>query len=113
MKMSLTERLEEFAREMKDWETRKTSVVGVEIAKLPKKGDKVNLALKIIPTDENGKPLKRKGIFLTSFDQWKALKTILADERAEELIKAIDEIRKQQETDEKAEEGENEEVFEL
>lgn len=35
--MSLKERLEQFAQEMKDWETRKTSIMGVEIAKLPLK----------------------------------------------------------------------------
>ncbi|MHA1115909.1 MAG: hypothetical protein K9W45_07585 [Candidatus Heimdallarchaeum aukensis] len=109
--MSLKERLEQFAQEMKDWETRKTSIMGVEIAKLPSKEGELNLALKIIPTDEEGKPLKRKGVFITSLEQWDSMKRIFNDEKATELIENIEKMRQKREIKEDKED--TGEVFEL
>ncbi|MHA1302671.1 MAG: hypothetical protein ACTSQE_00295 [Candidatus Heimdallarchaeaceae archaeon] len=110
--MSLIERLEEFAMEMQDWEARKTSIFGVEITKLPSKGQKVNLGLKVVPTDEEGKPLKRKGIFITSLEQWESMRRIFNDEKALELIETIDKIRQKNQQRE-TEKDESEGVFEL
>ena len=109
---NLIERLEKFAEEMKDWETRKTTVLGVEIAKLPPKGDRINLALKITPTDEEGKVLKRKAMFVTNMDQWEALKRVFSDEKALELMEAIEDMRQKNQPEPKESE-ESDEVFEL
>ena len=108
---NLAERLEKFAEEMKDWETRKTSVEGVEIAKLPSKGGQINLSLKIMPTDEEGKALKRKAIFVTSLEQWEELSKIFKDDKAKELMEAIEEMKNQGKTP--VQDDEDKEVFEL
>jgi hypothetical protein len=48
----------------------------------------------LIPVNEDGTPLKRKGIFITSIEQWESFKSILNNEKAHDLIKNIDNIRK-------------------
>jgi len=110
---NIVERLEKFAEEMKDWETRKTTVLGVEIAKLPPKGGKMVLALKITPTDEEGKQLKRKALFITNLDQWEAMKNVFNDEKALELMEAIEEMRTKGEPEKTDDTEEKEEVFKL
>ena len=98
---------------MKDWDKKKTSVLGVTIVKLPSKGDEPSFGLEIIPVNEAGIPLKRrgKGLFVTSLEQWEAFKDIFNDEKALDLIKSIDEMRKTRLTT--VEESTEEEVFEV
>ena len=113
MTSSLVKRLKEFGKEMKDWDKKKTSVLGVTIVKLPSKGDEPSFGLEIIPVNEAGIPLKRrgKGLFVTSLEQWEAFKDIFNDEKALDLIKSIDEMRKTRLTT--VEESIEEEVFEV
>ena len=47
MTSSLINRLKEFGKEMKDWDKKKTSVVGVTIVKLPSKTDEPSFGLEI------------------------------------------------------------------
>jgi len=86
MTTDLTDRLKEFGEEMKDWDKKKTSVSGVTIVKLPTKGDDANFGLEIIPAREDGTPLKRKGLFVTSLEQWEAFKEIFTNPK-EQLLK--------------------------
>ncbi|MHA1344767.1 MAG: hypothetical protein ACTSVO_06675 [Candidatus Heimdallarchaeaceae archaeon] len=94
MTVDLIERLKEFGKKMKDWDKMKTSVTGVSIVKLPTKGEDLNFGLELIPVNEDGVPLKRKGVFITSLEQWESFKLLLNDEKAFDLIKNIDEMRK-------------------
>jgi hypothetical protein len=95
MTVDLIERLKEFGKKMKDWDKMKTSVTGVSIVKLPTKGDDLNFGLELIPVNEDGAPLKRKGVFITSLEQWESFKSLLNNEKAHDLIKNIDGMRKQ------------------
>lgn len=95
MTVDLIERLKEFGKKMKDWDKMKTSVVGVSIVKLPTKGEDLNFGLELIPVNEDGTPLKRKGVFITSLEQWESFKSILNNEKAHDLIKNIDGMKKQ------------------
>ena len=113
MTSSLINRLKEFGKEMKDWDKKKTSVVGVTIVKLPSKTDEPSFGLEIIPVNEDGVPLKRKGkgLFITSLEQWSAFKDIFNNEKAHDLINSINEIRRSRLA--VVEETEEEEVFEV
>lgn len=113
MTVDLVNRLKEFGKKMKDWDKMKTSVVGVSIVKLPNKGDELNFGLELIPVNEEGIPLKRKGkgLFITSLEQWEAFKSLLNNKKAQDLIVNIDSMKKPKITKEDSEE--NEEVFEV
>jgi len=89
MTTDLTDRLKEFSKEMKDWDKKKTSVSGVAIVKLPTKGDDTNFGLEIIPVREDGIPLKRKGLFVTSLEQWEAFKEIFTNPKLLILFKVL------------------------
>ena len=91
--MSLKERLEQYAESMKDWERIRTSISGVSIVKLPSKSGEKRLALEVNPVDEEGNPIKRKGLYITNKEQWLAFKEIFDDTKALELIESIDELK--------------------
>lgn len=113
MTAGLKNRLTEFGKEMKDWDKKKTSVIGVNIVKLPSKGEDPSFGLEIIPVNKEGIPLKRKGkgLFITSLEQWEAFKDIFNNDKALDLIKSINDMRKTRLSTE--EEEEEEEVFEV
>lgn len=111
MTADLTEKLKEFGKEMNDWEKKKTNVSGVTIVKLPSKGDEINLGLEIVPIREDGSPLKRKGFYVTSLEQWEAFKEIFNDPKAFDLIQSINNLRTPRTST--TEETEEEEVFEV
>jgi hypothetical protein len=113
MTSGLLDRLKEFGKEMKDWDKKKTSVSGVTIVKLPSKGDEPSFGLEIIPINEAGIPLKRKGkgLFITSLEQWEAFKEIFNNDKALDLINSINDLRRTRVA--VAEEAADEEVFEV
>ncbi|MBY9001115.1 MAG: hypothetical protein KGD64_09385, partial [Candidatus Heimdallarchaeota archaeon] len=89
----------------------KTSVPGVSIVKLPTKNEDLNFGLELLPVNEDGTPLKRKGVFITSLEQWEAYKMLLNDPKAQDLITNIDDMRKQKAV--KSVSEDNGEVLEL
>lgn len=95
MTVDLIARLKEFGKKMNDWDKMKTSVPGVSIVKLPTKGEELNFGLELNPVREDGTLLKRKGVFITSLEQWNSFRSLLNNEKAEDLIKNIDEMRQQ------------------
>lgn len=108
MSSSLINRLREYASSMKDWDKIKTSVEGVSLVKMPG-GEK--LSLEIIPLNEEGNPLKRKGLFVTSIEQFEAFKNIFIDEKAHDLITGIDALIEKKVITKDS--SEKEDVFEL
>ncbi len=111
MTVDLIERLKEFGKKMKDWDKMKTSVLGVSIVKLPTKGEDLNFGLELIAVNEDGTTLKKKGVYITSLEQWESFKSILNNEKAHDLIKNIDNMRKQKAVTNTSED--NGEVLEL
>ena len=54
--------------------------------------------------------MKRKGLYVTSLDQWESFKEIFNNEKALELIQAIDKLKAKPEQEQSTE---SEEVFKL
>jgi hypothetical protein len=110
MSTNLVERLKKYGKDMADWEKMRTSVAGVSIVKLPSKGDDLNFGLEINPVNKEGNPVKRKGLYITSLDQWEAFKELFVNPKAFDLITNIDELRKERTSESPEESGE---VFEI
>jgi len=110
--MSIKDRLLKFSEELEDWEKIRTSIPGVSIVKLPTRGSAVRLALEVVPTDEEGNPLKRKGIYITSIQQWNSLKEIFSNPKGLELINSIEEL-KGEKSRKQPEEKDEEPILEL
>ncbi len=95
--MSLAEKLKEHLENGKDWEKLKTPVEGVFVVKMPAKGRfKAKLAVEINPGN------KRKGLYITSFDQFQAFMEVFSNQKMSELVKSMDEVNG---VEGKAEEG--------
>jgi hypothetical protein len=91
----MKEKLEAKLRDMEDWEKTATTVPGVKIIKIPEnKFTPARLAIEMIPVDDKGKQLKKKGILVISnkdlFDRYKKL---FENEKVIELINSIDQLR--------------------
>ncbi|NPD87244.1 MAG: hypothetical protein HGN29_00880 [Asgard group archaeon] len=110
MSTNLVERLKKYGKDMSDWERMRTSVTGVSIVKLPSKSEDLNFGLELLPVKEDGIPVKKKGLFITSTDQWEAFKELFNSSKAFDLITTISELKKERAV-EPAEESE--EVFEI
>ena len=82
----LVEDLKKTFEHAEDWETKKTSIPGIFIVKMPKR-DEVRLAFN--PPNDDGKPSKRKGFFFDSIEEVEAAKRAFTDGRVSELIEAV------------------------
>ena len=110
MSTNLVERLKKYGKDMSDWERMRTSVAGVSIVKLPSKGDDLTFGLELLPVNEDGVPVKKKGLFVTSIDQWEAFKELFNSPKALDLISTISELKKERAIEPTEE---SEEVFEI
>ena len=88
----------------------RTSVSGVSIVKLPSKGEDLNFGLELLPVNEEGIPVKKKGLFITSINQWEAFKELFNSPKALDLINNISELKKERAVEPTEE---SEEVFEI
>ena len=88
--MNITETLEKFLEDGKDWERKATSLRGVSILRMPRTTSRPpTLALEINPVDERGTPMKRKGIMIRSPKELEALRTVLGDPKVANLMGAL------------------------
>ncbi len=102
--MDLKEALENHLENAKDWEKLKTPIEGVFVVKMPAKGRfPAKLAIEINAAG------KRKGLFLTTLNQFKAFYEVFTNEKLPELFEKIDEVN----GEEKSEESSPEVVGEL
>ena len=80
--------LNDFLKNGKDWELIETNVDGVKISKLPatkSRGAKLSVVV-------NPNNTKRKGLFLTSFDQYLEFREALEQDKIAETLTEIDQI---------------------
>jgi hypothetical protein len=76
-----------------DWEKMETPIPGVFVVKVPAtKTRPALLFLEINPLNDEGKPIKRKGLFIGTDDQLSRFFQAITDDRLEDLIKAIESI---------------------
>lgn len=91
--MELAETLRTFIEEGADWERKQTTLPGVSIIRLPAtKNRPASLAIDINPLGENGLPMKKKGIMIMNGAELAAFRAIFNNEKADSLIKALEEI---------------------
>lgn len=91
--MEIHETLLTFLENGEDWERKQTSVPGLSIIKLPKTRTRpASLALDLNPIGENGLPMKRKGLMVMSTAELAALRSLITDEKIDQLFAAITEV---------------------
>jgi len=87
------EKLTGFLDTGKDWERLKTSVLGVFVLKLPKyRGSPPRLAVELNPTDESGRPTKRRGLILRSISELEEFKELFQPEKLSKLLGMVDSV---------------------
>jgi len=89
----LEAKLADFLKSGKDWERKPTSVLGVFVLKMPPfKGSPARLAVELNPTDEAGRPTRKRGVLLRSSAELVEYKKLMEDERLVSLLKNIDSL---------------------
>jgi hypothetical protein len=87
------EKLAGFLQTGKDWGRLKTTVRGVFVLKLPAyRSSPPRLAVELNPVDEEGAPMKRRGLILRSRSELESFRGILQDERLSALLGAMDAV---------------------
>ena len=85
--------LEKFLGTAKDWEKMDTPIKGVNVVKVPAtKTRPALLFLEINPLRENGKPMKRKGLFIGDQEMYIKFMETLQDDKVYQLIKELEDI---------------------
>ena len=80
------EELKKMFEHAEDWETKKTSIPGIFIAKMPKKDE---LRLYFNPPDEEGKPSKRKGFYFITNEEVDAARKAFNDGKVNDLVEVV------------------------
>jgi hypothetical protein len=91
--MEVVDNLRTFLDTGEDWERKNTSLQGVSIIKLPATRSRpASLAIEINPPDENGRPMKKKGIMVMSRDEMLAFRKIFGSDKLDVLLNAVEEV---------------------
>ncbi len=86
----LVENIQSMMKGAGDWERRKTSIPGMFIVRMP--GKKLRVMLMFCPIDENGTPLKRKGLYFAEIDTVQQARRAFPDERLDALVAAVQQV---------------------
>ena len=73
----LSKNIREALENAKCWQRVPTTEPGIFLIKAPVRGDQENLMVEINPLDELGRPIKRRGIFLTNAKQLEHFKEVM------------------------------------
>ena len=85
--------LKEHLTKAADWEKMETPIPGVYVVKVPAtKTRPALLFIEINPLNADGKPIKKKGLFIGSEDQLNRFFNAIMDERLEPLMKSIEAV---------------------
>ena len=74
----------------REWDKKKTNIPGIYLARLP--GKDFRVILQFFPSDENGTPILRKGLFFKSSEALKAARSSFTDEGLDALVTAVEKI---------------------
>ena len=76
-----------------DWEKMETPIPGVSVVKVPAtKTRPALLFLEVNPLKEDGKPMKKKGLFVGSYEMLIKFGEILQDDKVVQIIKELERI---------------------
>ncbi|MEJ2249024.1 MAG: hypothetical protein P8Y70_03500 [Candidatus Lokiarchaeota archaeon] len=85
--------LEEHLDKAKDWEKMDTPIPGVYVVKVPAtKTRPALLFLEVNPLKENGKPMKRKGLFVGDKEMLVKFGELLNDDKVFQLIQELERV---------------------
>ncbi|TFF89767.1 MAG: hypothetical protein EU548_06435 [Promethearchaeota archaeon] len=85
--------LEEHLEKGKDWEKMETPISGVYVVKVPAtKTRPALLFLEINPLKDNGKPMKRKGLFVGDKQMLVKFGELLNDDKVFQLIQELERV---------------------
>lgn len=91
--MEIAENLRLFLDTGEDWERKNTSLPGVSVIRLPATRSRpASLAMEVNPVDEQGRPMKKKGIMVMSRGELLAFRQVFASEKLEQLFNALEEV---------------------
>ncbi len=91
--------LREHLKDAEDWGKMETPIPGVYVVKVPAtKTRPALLFLEINPIKQDGKPIKRKGLFIGSFENLLLFSEALADDKVVQLIRTLEEINPKAQT---------------
>ena len=85
--------LKEHLEKGNDWEKLATPVEGVNVVKVPAtKTRPALLFLEVNPLKDDGKPLKRKGLFIGSYEMLVKFGEALNDDKVYQLIRELEKV---------------------
>ena len=83
--------LREHLKNGKDWEKMETPIDGVSVVKIPPTKTRGPLLhIEVNPLNEKGLPMKRKGLFISSFEMFIKFRDALEDDNIVVLLKEIE-----------------------
>ena len=91
----MKDQLKKFLKEGNAWEKMETDVKGIFIVKTPgskNNPDKARLMLELIPVDENNKPRKRKGLYLSDRETFNQYVNLLSEDYITKILITIEEV---------------------
>jgi len=95
--------LREHLKNGKDWEKMATPVNGVSVVKVPATKTRPSLLfLEVNPLKEDGKPMKRKGLFVGSKEMLIKFGEALNDDKVFQLIGEIEKVNPERSTNNSA-----------
>jgi hypothetical protein len=68
--MAMTTELKEFLESAQDWDKMKTDIPGIFIVKVPRKTQPARLMVEVNPISDTGWQMKRKGLYLSSLNNY-------------------------------------------
>jgi len=93
MSEKILEGLKRFLEGAKDWERMPTTVPGIFLLKLPKyRRVPPRVVVELNPVDEYGRPTKRRGVVIRSYEELKRYRELINNERLDRLLKAVDKV---------------------
>ena len=85
--------LQEHLKNGKDWEKMETTISGVYVVKVPAtKTRPALLFLEVNPLKDDGKPMKKRGLFVGSKEMLIKFSEALSDDKVYQLIQELEQI---------------------
>jgi len=92
---TISEQLKEHLQNGRDWEKMSTPVSGVYVVKVPKtKTRPAMLQLEINPLKDDGKPMKKKGLFISSKEMLIKFAELISEDQSYQILNATENINK-------------------
>ena len=91
--MSLEDTLLNIAENGKDWQRVETSIPGLFLVRAP--GTKTrdpSVMIELNPVGDDGKPIKRKGLFVRNMDLLVRFRELITNEKIDPLLEKIDAV---------------------